>query len=121
MATFCTKSLTFLLQANGGSNGNGEARGQLGNGHAVIPVSESINLRDFNGAGSNLEDSTNAGPLISHHRQHNMWERFRKILSRYQPAAQSLPNTAVAADHGETGSGERSSNHHHETPTTVEA
>merc|ERR1711997_1367989 len=89
---------TKPLQANGGSNGNGEARarGQLGNGHAVIPVSESINLRDFNGAGSNLEDSNNAG-LISH-RQHNMWERFRKILSRYQPTGtqSSLPVTTSA-------------------------
>ena len=96
----------------------------------MIPVSESINLQDFNVGASNLDDSNNAGPLISHHRQsHNMWERFRKILSRYQPAGtQSLPITREVTgsnpveDQGETGSGDRSSNHHlHQTPTSVEA
>jgi len=110
------------LQANGGSNGNGEARGQLDNGHAVIPVSESINLRDFNGAGD--VSTTDAG-LVSP-RQHNMWERFRKILrNRYRSAGQSshMDTTATTTLGGTPGNnGDRSSNRHHQTtPTTVEA
>ena len=59
------------LQANGGSNGNGEVR-QLDNGHAVIP-SENINMREFNAAQGSDE-------LVVSPRQHNILERIRKVL-----------------------------------------
>ena len=87
----------------------------IDNGHAVIPVPEAINLRDFNG-------DPNADPIESP-RQHNMWERIRKILrNRYRPAGQSLPTTATTPTGGTGNSEDRSSNpNHHQTPTTVEA
>ena len=102
-----------------------QARGQLDNGHAVIPVSESINLRDFNGAGD--VSTTDAG-LVSP-RQHNMWETFRKILrNRYRSAGQSssglMDTTATTTIGGTPGNnGDRSSSRHHQTTptTTVEA
>ena len=87
----------------------------IDNGHAVIPVPEAINLRDFNG-------DPNADPIESP-RQHNMWERIRKILrNRYRPAGQSLPTTATTPTGGTGNSEDRSSNpNHHQTPSTVEA
>ena len=87
----------------------------IDNGHAVIPVPEAINLRDFNG-------DPNADPIESP-RQHNMWERIRKILrNRYRPPGQSLPTTATTPTGGTGNSEDRSSNpNHHQTPTTVEA
>ena len=100
-----------------------QARGQLDNGHAVIPVSESINLRDFNGAGD--VSTTDAG-LVSP-RQHNMWERFRKILrNRYRSAGQSshmdtTATTTLGGTPGNNGDRTSSNRHHQTTPTTVEA
>lgn len=80
------------LRANG-SNGNGEVRNALDNGHPVIPS----DLRDFNNGANEA--------LVTSPRQHSVWDafgRFRKILrNRYRNNSSSTNNGGQSANSGD--------------------